>query len=65
MFLIKAEENARLSVGWNVKRALTKINYKINTDTIKENLAPAHLSKESVNILYASEADVLNLTQFV
>ncbi len=61
---LKTEENDRLALGWDVKRQLTKINYKIHTDAIKENLIPKSLSKNQSNIVYASEADVLNMALF-
>jgi hypothetical protein len=53
-----------LTLGWDLKRMLTKINYKIHTDAIKENLIPKRLSKEAINFVYASEADVLNKALF-
>jgi hypothetical protein len=52
------------SLDWNVKRFLTKINYKIHTDAIKENLVPPRLSKAEMSIIYADEADVLNKALF-
>ena len=61
---LKNEENERLTLGWDVKRQLTKINYKIHTDAIKEKLTPKLLSKNQCNIVYASEADVLNMALF-
>ncbi|MFA6973481.1 MAG: KilA-N domain-containing protein [Parcubacteria group bacterium] len=62
---LKIEENERLAVGWDVKRMLTKINYKIHTDSIKANIIfPQELSGEKANIVYASEADVLNVALF-
>jgi hypothetical protein len=62
---LKNEENERLMLGWNVKRMLTKINYKIHTDAIKENIImPAKLSQKEANIKYANEADVLNMALF-
>lgn len=61
---LKEEENQRLVLGWDVKRALTKINYKIHTDAIKKHLIPPHISKQSANIMYANEADVLNMALF-
>ena len=62
---LKVEENERLVLGWDAKRMLTKINYKIHTDSIKENIVlPQKLSiKQSVGV-YANEADVLNIAQF-
>ncbi len=61
---LKAEENERLALGWDVKRQLTKINYRIHTDSIKQNLIPTSLNKKQTQIVYASEADVLNLALF-
>jgi hypothetical protein len=51
-------------LDWNVKRFLTKMNYKIHTDAIKENLIPQELSSEQINAIYADEADVLNIALF-
>lgn len=51
-------------LGWDIRRNLTKINYRIHTDAIKENLIPKELSKAEVNLIYASEADVLNMALF-
>ena len=51
-------------LDWDVKRQLTKINYRIHTDAIKENLIPFELTKKQINLVYASEADVLNLALF-
>lgn len=59
---LKAEEQKQL--GWNAKRELSKINYKIHTDAIKQNLIPDLLSKEQINRIYAEEADVLNVALF-
>jgi hypothetical protein len=61
---LKEEENQRLNLGWDIKRNLAKINYRIHTDAIKEYLIPAHLSAAQINITYASEADVLNKALF-
>jgi len=61
---LKEEENLRLQLGWDVKRQLTKINYKIHTESIKKNLIPATISSKETNIIYASEADVLNKALF-
>lgn len=61
---IKYEENERLKLGWDVKRELVKINYKIHTDAIKENLIPPEISPKDAKIIYASEADVLNKALF-
>lgn len=61
---LKAEENERLTLDWDVKRQLTKINYQIHTDAIKEKIIPKLLSKNQSSIIYASEADVLNMALF-
>lgn len=59
---LKKEEQAQL--GWNAKRELAKINYRIHTDAIKENLIPAELTPQQTSTIYASEADVLNMALF-
>jgi len=59
---LKDQEQGQLD--WNIKRNLTKINYRIHTDAIKENLIPKELSGKEKNIIYASEADVLNMALF-
>jgi len=59
---LKSEEQKQL--GWNAKRELSKINYKIHTDAIKKNLVPNKLTKEQINYIYAEEADVLNMALF-
>jgi hypothetical protein len=62
---LKIEENERLALGWDAKRMLTKINYKIHTDAIKEKIIlPQKLSDKETSIIYASEADVLNKALF-
>ncbi len=61
---LKQDENERLALGWDVKRTLTKINYRIHTDAIKEHLIPNRISKEQANIIFASEADLLNTALF-
>jgi hypothetical protein len=61
---LKIEENERLALGWDVKRTLARINYKIHTDAVKENLLPPEISKKQANIIYANEADVLNVALF-
>jgi hypothetical protein len=59
---LKAEEMRRF--GWDIKRNLAKINYRIHTDAIKENLIPPELSAKHISLVYASEADVLNMALF-
>lgn len=61
---LKVEENKRLTLGWDIKRQLTKINYHIHTDAIKKHLIPKRLSKKETNIIFANEADVLNKALF-
>lgn len=61
---LKEEESQRLRLGWDVKRTLTKINYKIHTDAVKAHLIPANISKNQANMVYANEADVLNVALF-
>jgi hypothetical protein len=62
---LKTDENTRLALGWDAKRHPTKINYKIHTDSIKENIViPNKLSKNDATMTYASEADVLNVALF-
>jgi len=51
-------------MDWNVKRFLTKVNYKIHTDAIQEKLIPKELSKNEINFIYADEADILNKALF-
>ena len=59
---LKAEEQKQ--IGWNAKRELSKINYRIHTDAIKNNLIPKELSKNQINFVHAEEADVLNMALF-
>ncbi|MFA5831376.1 MAG: KilA-N domain-containing protein [Candidatus Paceibacterota bacterium] len=62
---LKIEENERLISGWDAKRMLTKINYKIHTDAIQEKIVfPLKLSQKDALIIYATEADVLNKALF-
>ncbi|MBU3925472.1 KilA-N domain-containing protein [Patescibacteria group bacterium] len=61
---LKIEENERLALGWDAKRMLTKINYRIHTDAIRENIIPKEISKIQANIIFANEADVLNKALF-
>ncbi len=59
---LKQEEQKQL--GWSAKRELSKINYRIHTDAIKNNLIPEKLNKDQINYVYAEEADVLNMALF-
>lgn len=61
---LKEEESQRLVLGWDVKRVLSKVNYKIHTDAIKKYIIPDNISKNQTNTVYASEADVLNVALF-
>ena len=59
---LKAEEQAQL--GWSAKRELAKINYRIHTDAIQQHLIPATVTRAQMSIIYANEADVLNVALF-
>ena len=59
---LKKEEQTLL--GWSAKRELAKINYHIHTDAIKINLIPEELTTKQTSVIYASEADVLNMALF-
>jgi len=61
---LKEEESQRLSLEWNLHRMLAKVNYRIHTDAIKENIIPPRLTKKQQQLVYASEADVLNMAMF-
>lgn len=60
---LKSDENSKLSLGWNLNREISKINYKIHTDSIKEYLLK-DLTNEQLSYKYASEADMLNVALF-
>ncbi|MGX7071520.1 KilA-N domain-containing protein [Helcococcus kunzii] len=60
---LKSDENSRLSLGWNLNREISKINYKIHTDAIREHLLN-DLTKEQLSYKYASEADMINVALF-
>lgn len=59
---LKDEEKKQL--GWDIRRNLAKINYRIHTNAIKENLIPPELTKNQINKIYATEADILNMALF-
>ena len=59
---LKEEEQKQL--GWSAKRELAKLNYRIHTDAIKQNLIPPELDRRKTSIVYANEADVLNVAMF-
>ena len=68
IYLIKEfqrlKDEERKQLGWDIRRNLAKINYRIHTDAIKENLIPPELTKAQINYIYASEADLLNMALF-
>ena len=59
---LKSEEQQK--IGWSAKRELSKINYRIHTDTIKQHLIPEEVTVQQASIIYAEEADVLNVAMF-
>jgi hypothetical protein len=61
---LKSEENDRFRLEWNLQRTLSKINYQIHTDAIKENLIPKEITKQQSSFVYANEADLLNVALF-
>ena len=61
---LKTDENSRISLEWNINRMLAKVNYKLHTDAIKENLIPPELTPRQKSHVYASEADLLNTVLF-
>lgn len=61
---LKEGESARLSLGWNLNREISKLNYRIHTASIKENLIPPMLTPQQISYTYASEADLLNTVLF-
>lgn len=68
LYLIKEfqrlKETEQQHLGWSVKRQLTKINYRIHTDAVKENLIPHALTPQQIALVYATEADLLNVALF-
>jgi len=61
---LKEDENSRLKLGWNLQRTISKINYRIHTDAISENLIPNELTGNQMKQIYANEADILNMALF-
>ena len=61
---LKMDENSRLSLNWNLNREISKLNYRIHTDAIKDNLIPAELTPAQIAYAYANEADMLNVVLF-
>ena len=60
----RLKEQEQMQLGWTAKRELSRINYRIHTDAIKQNLIPAEITPTQVNIIYANEDDVLNVAMF-
>jgi len=60
----RLKEAEQKQLGWSARRELTKINYQIHTDAIKENLIPVNLSSKQISFIYANEADILNMALF-
>ena len=61
---LKEDENEKKALGWDIKRNLAKMNYKIHTNAIKMHLVPEKISRSEENLIYATEADILNLALF-
>lgn len=61
---LKEEEAVRLESGWDIKRSIARINYKIHTDAIKESIIPHSITPAQTGLIYASEADLLNVSLF-
>ncbi len=61
---LKTDENSRLSLDWNLHREISKINYRIHTDAIKDNLILPELTPAQISFTYANEADMLNVILF-
>ena len=61
---LKSEENSLNKLEWNLQRTISKINYRIHTDAIKENLVPKSLTPHQKKLIYADEADILNVALF-
>ena len=61
---LKSDENSRLSLNWNLNREIAKLNYRIHTNAIKQNLIPPDLTPEQISYKYANEADLLNVALF-
>ena len=61
---LKEDETSLLKLEWNLQRTLSKINYHIHTDAIRDNLIPKEITKQQANFVYADEADLLNVALF-
>ena len=60
----RLKEEEQKHVGWTAKRELSKLNYRIHTDAIKQNLIPVEVSEKQISFIYANEADILNVAMF-
>ena len=60
----RLKEQEQKQIGWSAKRELSKINYRIHTDAIKRNIIPEEVTPQQASIIYAHEADVLNVAMF-
>ena len=60
----RLKDKEQRQLGWSAKRELSKINYRIHTDAIKHNLIPTEVTSAQANVIYANEADVLNVAMF-
>lgn len=61
---LKSDESEIQKIEWNLQRTLTKVNYHIHTDAIKDNLIPSEITKQQASLVYANEADLLNVALF-
>ncbi|MBR2751721.1 MAG: KilA-N domain-containing protein [Clostridiales bacterium] len=61
---LRRDESSRLSLAWNLHREIAKLNYRVHTDAIKDNLIPPELTSTQISYKYASEADMLNVALF-
>ena len=61
---LRRDESSRLSLAWNLHREVAKLNYRVHTDAIKDNLIPPELTQTQISYKYASEADMLNVALF-
>ena len=60
----RLKEEEQKQIGWSARRELSKINYRIHTDSIKRNIVPEEVTPQQASIIYAHEADVLNVAMF-
>jgi hypothetical protein len=61
---LKKDETEKLQLQWDLQRTLVKVNYKIHTDSIKQNLVPSEITRKQAGLIYANEADLLNVSLF-